>query len=322
MSRIALIAMIASLNAVAPAQDYETEVAELARASRLRVKPLESDAFIFASTLSVSLTRPIAKAADDAFKQWQKISGVESWKDMWGRKKCLVIVCNNKIQHRRAIAWYDKKYTTYGGFGSYAPKQSYWPQPSPRVTIFMHARPISVKHLRNVAAHVVGHMCVIRYGYNNRPSPPWLEEGFGCYLEARVMRRTNCYCFGGGYGDQAGNMEKLADIEWKKWKETVRKMVRKKSDKPLKAILPLRMNQIAAPEMGKSWSIIDYLITQDRKKFCLFLRKLKTYWPKTYDPAFTPAMEKAQERALRDSFDLTLTELDEAWRKWAKGGMK
>ena len=324
MLKIRVIAIVALTLVVTPAQDYKAEFEEIRASTKLRLWFHESENFVWASGLNAAQTRPCVRAAEKAFSIWKDITGTESWREMWGRKKCLVLVGKNKGEYRKLIRWYGRKHDPYPGFQQAAIPNNYFPNQNKRVAFFMHSRPLDVKTLPYVAAHEVGHLCVWRFSWNQYFVPPWLEEGMGLYLEAKTFNRTRCFCFGGAYGDASGSAEKLFDIAWGKWKETVRKMVRKRSDKQMKTILRLRHNQIGAAEAGKSWSVIDFMVQRDKKKFTRFMRQMKAYWPQKGAPRpdFRPEKQKAQERALKDGFDWTFDELDTEWRAWAKKGMK
>ncbi|MAB90556.1 MAG: hypothetical protein CMJ90_14020 [Planctomycetes bacterium] len=324
MLKIRLLTIVMLALVRVSAQDYKAEYEEIKAATKIRLWFHESDNFVWASGLNAAQTRPCVRAAEKAFSIWKEVSGTATWREMWGRTKCLVLVGKNKSQYRKLLRWYEKKHDPYPGFIQAATPNNYFPNQNKRVAFFMHARPLDIKTLPYVAAHEVGHLCVWRFRWNQYFVPPWLEEGMGLYLEARTFNRTRCYCFGGSYGDASGSSEKLFDIAWSKWKETVRQMVRKRSDKQMKTILRLRHNQIGGPEAGKSWSVIDFMIKKDKKAFTRFMRQLKSYWPQKGgpSPAFTPEKQKAQERALKDGFDWTFDQLDAEWRAWAKKGMK
>lgn len=324
MFKIRVIAVVLIACAVVSAQDYKAEFEEIKEATKLKLRFQESESFVWVSGLGSAQLKPCVKAAEKAFSIWKDITGTATWSEMWGRKKCLVLVGKNKGQYRKMLRWYARKHDPYPGFLQAATPNNYFPNQNKRVAFFMHAMPLDVKTLPYVAAHEVGHLCVWRFRWNQYFVPPWLEEGMGLYLEARTFNRTRCYCFGGTYGDASGSAEKLFDIEWRKWKETVKRMVRKRSDKEMKSILRLRHNQIGAAEAGKSWSVIDFMIKKDKRAFTRFMRQLKYHWPQTGGPRpeYTPEKQKAQERALKDGFDWTFDELDKEWRDWAKKGMK
>lgn len=325
---VAMMAMIFSAASQAPGQSdaYRQEVQEVAKGTRAKLRFFESPNMIWALACSEAEARPIIAGVEKGFDIWKEISGVERWEQMWGPKKALFVVLKNRLQYRNFLKYYAKRYADspylQWPFAETAGRVAYWPQPMPRPFAAMHLKPATIKNLTNTAVHVLGHLCMMRYKFNNYPIPPWLEEGFGCYLEARVLKRNNCYCFSGGYGDQAGRLDKLTDIEWKKWKQVVAGMVSSRSDKVMEQILPMRMNDLSAAEMGKAWSVIDFLVQKDNKKFVEWIAAWKRYWPRTYDLAYSPAKGEAQEKALKEVYGMSFADLDTQWRQWVSGGMR
>lgn len=318
-----LLLVTTLLGGLTHAQDYQAEVDEIAKATKQKLTMIESDNFVFVTGLNKTQTKPIVKAAEKAFDIWKDISGT-TWRDMWGRKKAYMFVAKNKPQYRKLLKWYEKKYAPYPGFAQGAGPHNYFPISLPRPSAFMHAKPLSVKRLPMVAAHEVGHLVVWRYKWTGYFVPPWLEECMGIYLEARTFKRTQCYCFGGSYGDSSGSKEELTDIEWKKWKSQIQKLVRKRSDKDMKAILRLRHSQLGASEVGKGWSVIDFLVQKDKAAFAKFMRGVKSYWPKTVQPKpeYSKLKGEAQDKAMKAAFGWSMEEMDKEWRAWAKKGMK
>ena len=92
----------------------------------------------------------------------------------------------------------------------------------------------------------------------------------------------------------------------------------------MKSIIRLRHSQLGAAEIGKCWSVIDFLVQKDKKAFTKFIWGVKQYWPKPGQPKpeYTKLKGAAQEKALKAAFGWTFDELDTEWRAWAKGGMK
>jgi len=191
-------------------------------------------------------------------------------------------------------------------------------QPAPRVMACMHLKPLDIKGLTYMAAHQVGHLCMQRFEYHNRPCPPWLEEGLATYLEARALKKTNTYCFSGGYGDTAASTDKLTNLSWAKWKQMIAVRAKGKSDKHIKSILPMRLNELSVAEIGKAWSIIDFMVQTNSKGFMKFMSTIKKKWPRSFDGEFSPEKEKAQATALKTSFNLTWQELDDQWRQYVR----
>lgn len=329
-SRLAcsLALVLAAAGGSLGAQDYKEEVDAIKEATKLPLRMEETANFVWVYTIGTANLKKAAEAGERAFKVWQEISGATSWEQMWapsreGTRKCLVFVMKNKLDYRRIINWYDDKYAPYQGFKDVATPQSYITTPSPRVAIFSHALPVSEPDLTHVIAHEVGHICIQRFAYHNNHLPPWLEEGFALWMEARVMQKTNCYCFSGGYGDSAAGVKDMGFMEWKKWRELNSRLAGRGADKNMKELLRLRLNEMSTLDAGKAASVVDFMIATDPKKFSHFLQRMKAAWPQgDYDPAFKQTHLAAQERGLKESYDWSLEQLDAEWRTWAKRGMK
>ncbi|HMS17946.1 MAG TPA: hypothetical protein PKA37_13975 [Planctomycetota bacterium] len=310
------------------AQEYAKEVEEIRTATKLTLNMEETENFLWVYTVATPTLKKVSNTGEAAFKVFKEVSGITSFEEIWGpsregNRKCIAFVLKNKLDYRKILAWYEEKYDPYKGFKDVAGGASYITQPAPRVAIFIHALPVAEADLTYVIAHEVGHLCIQRYAYHNNHLPPWLEEGFALWMEARVMKGTNCYCFSGGYGDSAGGIKDMSKFEWTKWRELNTRLVGRSADKNLKDLLRLRLNELSSLDAAKAASIVDFLVAKDSKKFVLFLRKMKGAWPQgDYDPAYKAEHLKAQERGLKDSFDWDVDTLDREWRAWAKKGMK
>jgi hypothetical protein len=310
------------------AQGYEDEVKAIKERTNLSLHFLETDNFVWAFTISSSNMRSVSAKGEEAFKVFKDLSGITGYEEIWGptregSKKCIVFALKNKLDYKKILNWYEDAYAPYKGFKDVAGGVSYITQPSPRVAVFMHALPTPEADLTYVIAHEIGHVCVQRYAYHNNHLPPWLEEGCGIWMEAKVMKKTNCYCFAGGYGDASSGIKDMTLYEWSKWRELNTRMVGRGADKNLKDLARLRLGEMSSLDAAKAASIVDFMVQKDSKKFVLFLRRMKSAWPQgDYDPAFKPEHLKAQDRGLKDSFDLDVDGLDSEWRAWAKKGMK
>ena len=316
-----LTILLLSCLAASPLGAQETAQAEIDainKESGLDLTADETDNFIWALGIPAGKARPIQQAAERAFAVWKEISGIQDYEPMWGRRKALMAVLRDRTEYRKFVGWFGKRYKPYDGFENTAGNVSYWPQPVPRVTGMIHLKPLSYQNLENAAAHVVGHLVAMRQDYNNNFLPPWFEEGMGSYLEVRATRRGNCYCFTGGYANRAKQMEKLTNISWPDWKGLVANMVRGREDKAMRLIIPMALDELSAEEMGKAWSVIDYMVTENPGKFIKFIGEMKSRWPSAIVFGNTEGKEKAQAEALQHIWGLTWDELDAKWRDYVR----
>jgi hypothetical protein len=304
------------------AWEYAKEFREIKKGVGFTVNGYESENFVWGLAMTKAQANIVIRAGEKAFRVFKEISGVKDWKEMWGGKKALIMVLKSRRQYKKFLSFYAKRYEgpyLWSGFVDQYSRVQACMQPAPRVMGMMHLRPNDMKGLTFTAAHQIGHLCIQRYKYHNRPIPPWLEEGFATYIEARALKKTNCYCFSGGYGDTAASTDKLTNLQWSKWKEIVAGRAKAKSDKHISKILPMRMNELSVAEIGKAWSIIDFIVkTKKKGSFFRYLTVMKRKWPQAFDPQFSPAKEKAQATALKESIDLTWQQLDDEWRQYVR----
>jgi hypothetical protein len=319
--RIAAILFLAA-GAAAPCQDggsrYEAEVQDLADTTKVPYRCVESPSFVWATALPEAQTRPLVDVGERALKLFLEWSGAREWTELWrserGPEKALMILSPSPLQHRKAVEWYAARYKPWPGFVDAATPQSYFPLAAPRVVALMHLKPITPTLMTYVVAHEVGHLAITRWSFNNQIMPPWLEEGFAALLEAKVLNKNNCYCFQGTYGDSASAREKMAELEWRKWKETVQGLARRRRDRAMKSIVPMTLTQLGPEEVGKAAAVIEWLLQTDRAKFFEFVTKLKRAWPQDYEAQYTEAKGEAQNRALKEVYGFGLDTIDEQWR--------
>lgn len=326
MARSSLVPLLTLLLAALPLAAQPTDqalVERIAKEAKIGVKYEESDSFVWASEVPPAVLKPVIQTAEKGMKAWQEISGLEGYRDVFGKDKCLVVITKGKLQAKRFAEWYEKNHTLYWeGFADVATQGEFFPMPSPRPMIMVHLKPLKNEALAGTVTHELGRLLMMRFAWNNNAIPPWLEEGFGVYLEARVTGKNICFSFGGGYGDAKGGSEKFVNITWAKWKGVISGMAAKRRFKTMEAILPLRLSTLSVDEVGKAMSIIDFMITKDTKAFCRFVQRMKSHWPREFRPEFDPAHQTAQEKALKESFDWTLDELDKAWEAYVGKGHK
>ena len=88
----ALMSLCFCVGSVASAQDYTAEFEDVKSATKLKLFFHESPNFVWVSGLNITQLGPTIKAAESAYTRFKDIADLGSWKDLWGRKKCLVVV--------------------------------------------------------------------------------------------------------------------------------------------------------------------------------------------------------------------------------------
>jgi len=144
-------------------------------------------------------------------------------------------------------------------------------------------------------AHEMSHAFMSRYAYSDRPIGPWLNEGTAEYMRYLVVL--------GIRGQEARHMGIVKQMhERADARATIRAML----EKP----------QIAGTEgwaYAVSWSIVDFLIKVDKKKYVAFLKALKR-GDGSWNGRFRGATADEQAAALEAAFGLPMDKIEQAWR--------
>lgn len=299
------------------AQEAEAEVRALEAAVGSKFHFEESKNFIWALEMSSAQAKPLVDTGERAMATWQEMTGEDSWRGLFGARKALIVCTKDRRSYMRFLAWYEKTHPVgWSGFQDVASAGEFFVMPAPRVAAMFHLKPRPLEEAPGVVAHEIGRLLAMRHAFHNNFLPPWLEEGFGLWLEAKVTGRNVTFTFGEAYGAKDLAKDKLTGITWASWKAIVRDMATKRKDAAMKAILPKRMSELGADNTGKAWSVIDYLIQKDAKAFPKYLQLMKRYWPRVMKPEWDPKHGEAQAKALQEAYGLTMETLDTEWRNF------
>ncbi len=302
---------------VARAQDpAAAETEEIAKFTGARLIFLESANFTFATAVPRSEMRPIIQTAEDAFARFAKAARITGFRDLFGEQRCMVVILGNRTQYRKYAEWYETRYSREAGFRAVADGARFFPVDTPRPALVMHLKPADAGKLQSVVCHEVGHVAVMRLAFNNNFSPPWLCEGYGAWLESRVLSKNDCYCISGGYESQGGSKEDpLAEIRFEKFRERLQKALRSGNLRRLNAIWRLNLSEMEPGDLLKAWAVIDLMHAQGEGKFADFIRALKARWPREIRYEWVEGKGTAQEEALKEVFGWTVDQLEEELRK-------
>ncbi|MBI4880735.1 MAG: hypothetical protein HY812_13915 [Planctomycetes bacterium] len=134
----------------------------------------------------------------------------------------------------------------------------------------------------------------------------WLAEGFAAYTAVNELGSNRLYCqTNTKYANKVEIADKNSDAAYKlvcfdildgrmedgyryPWNEVVKKS----------------LNQLDFADLAKSWSIIDFLMSEHREQFKTYLLTLRQY--------------KEEPDCLRKTFDWTSEQLDENWEKYVR----
>jgi hypothetical protein len=182
--------------------------------------------------------------------------------------------------------------------------------------IATHLKPFDVHMVRQVVIHETGHVVARAFKYDYNFGPEWFEEGMAAYMEARITGITDCYCFRGGYGGAGVDGDKMSKLKWDMWKASVK--AEAKSTKSLAALVKIRMNDLTSQDVGKAWSMIDYMVRTDPKKVGQWIAAMRRAWPKDKTNEWLPGKGVAQENAFKEVFDKDFAGMDAAWAEFVK----
>ncbi len=295
-------------------EELRREVDSIALATGAKFTAVvEGKSFDLAGAVTVSQAGPLLEAAEkalDLFKQWTDASSTE----LVGAKKCLIVVMPSKKEFQKLGAWYEEMSKIKGtGGATQSLTYIWWNDPRAMVATFL--KPYDVAAVRQVIIHEVGHLVARAYKYDYNYGPEWLEEGMAAYMEAKIAGVTSCYCFKGGYGQAGVAADKLVNLKWDKWKASV-KLEAKTGGKTFRQLVMMRINDFTAAEVGKCWSMIDYLVQKDPKKFAQWMAAMRRLWPKDKVPEYLPKKGEAQEQAFKEVYGLDFAGVEAEWAQF------
>ncbi|MCK6478728.1 MAG: hypothetical protein L6R43_00870 [Planctomycetes bacterium] len=213
------------------------------------------------------------KDLEAAFAAAKEVLGSDPWKD-----RALAVACSGTEQYHR---WIDTEGKSLPGMkggileGVKAATGLKWLEPAALVrsdvpdTYAMHG----------AFVHSAGHLLVHRWGTLNREIPFWIEEGFGGWMEQKVLQRTTSFCRHPskeeGYGT-LGRGSKQWDVDQPDWHGLVRKAAAANEFLPLDQLDSLPPGQFSGREVGQAFSFMDFLLTKkDHARLRDYLERVK-----------------------------------------------
>jgi len=204
---LAAVAIPAGALGLRDDEKARAETKEVAKSIGKKMNFLETPNFTWCSSLPASRTKYVASAAESAFGIFAKNSGVATWRQLWGDRKCMGVVVPSKRDVKKYNRWYAKKYPVWDveQFIRLHDKSSYWFESASRRVLVLPVKPNTDEFIAAEAAHLTGHLLTNRFAFHNNFVPPWLEESVAVYLESRVMKKVMCRCFSEAYGVASGD---------------------------------------------------------------------------------------------------------------------
>ncbi len=286
-----------------------------ARESRVNLKYEWSAHFDAMSEVSPELTKRILTAAEKAYGVMRKAlqpQGDDYPENIEERIKLCIFT---KVPgYARFAKWFDKTYKVdelVPGWARAIQRQhSWWWVQDLRAT-GCYQFPNTNKTFVSNVLHNVGLIMITRYKANYTEPSVWLREGFSYYVELQALGYSQSFTLGrgGGTGAGAAGTKGAVWMDSGKWRGELKKLVAAGQDPPLRRIARMSMDQFRYVELVKAWSVVEFLIRWDRKKFKQFVDISKD-------------RSKKEEEGLRTAYKGGYRDIDKKWRAYVSNGFK
>jgi hypothetical protein len=245
-----------------------------------------------------------AEDLERAFAEAVRVLGSEPWKD-----RGLCVACEGQEQYH---LWIDKDAKTLRGFGAQYvefAKQATgikWTEPP---VLGRSDLPDRVS-MHAAVVHSAGHILFNNWKGHNREQPFWLEEGFGGWMEDRVLNSMSSYCFAlgkpGGYGSTARDTKDW-EVELPDWKGLCRAAAARNEFLPLEKLDELPSSEYSRREVGQAFSLVAFLILEKgMDRFQSFVLSVKK--------------GTASKHAIREAYGQDFNALEPEWRRFLQSG--
>ena len=157
------------------------------------------------------------------------------------------------------------------------------------------------------ALHSAGHILLNNWRIHNRGQPFWIEEGFGGWMEATVLKTNSSYCFGvskQGYGSSFRGT-KAWEVDNPDWKDLAKQAALKNEFIPLDQLDMLPAGEYSRREVGQAFSLVAYLLKEKGEE------KFRDYVGKVKGGEKSPV-------AFQKVFGETLETVEPAWKQFVQ----
>jgi len=223
-----------------------------------------------------------------------------------------LFLCKKMPGYVRMSNWFDKTYDvnslTPGWKTAIQRQHAWWHVQDIRATGVYQFPNTDKTYVSNVV-HGAGLLLITRYKANYAFPSVWLREGFSYYLEMEALGYTQTFSLGsgGGTGGAGAGMKGPVWTDSAKWREALKKVVNEGNDPPLRRIAKMTVDQTSYIQLVKSWSIVEFLIRWDAKKFKQFIDLSKD-------------RSKTEEEALKEAYGANYRKVDAKWRAYVSSG--
>ncbi len=259
---------------------------------------LESAHFIVESPhMSKSNLEDLVQHAEHAYTLWHHVFGQEN---LFGDSKIEYCILKDKTQHETFV---DRFHTgnpqrkalskRSAGMGTGKIQECYQAsrtQPSLQDYVIHY----TVQSLQSNFA--VGQQ-------NSGHNPIWLTEGTALYFTKLMKDSAIWSCVD---LTKSGTGQQKASKDPKDWPFIIRTFVKEGKDPDINAVIKCtNVAELDGPETVKSWSLVDFLMSEHREKFIEFCKDLRA----STDNGAT---------SFKKIFGWTVQDLDNRWRAYAK----
>ncbi len=254
----------------------------------------ESHHFRVEGRLAAEETNEICTALETAYAYYLSDLGIDPTKDVFGRRATFVFMEDGDQWLKWCDAFGGDDFTRQtGGTGNLGS------------LVFGHRmRETSTPFLRKDSAiHQAIHMLNLKVF--NMQGGAWINEGLSYYYTVKVQESTVTHCVSLKKGNYARPGDEGGMKDWNdatNWKPNVRELVQKKADVALRALVVKPITQLEFEATIKAWSVIQWLMDEDRDRFIGLLDRLGGR------PNHVGVLESEFEKSVED--------LDKEWREY------
>lgn len=254
-----------------------------------------SDHFaVESSTYDQARLESLTKLSEATFAMYHKLMNLEKDANVFGPSKPAMIYYKVKAEHERFIDAYITEARQRDEF-----------KKSPGAHLGdLHETTNTDQGegvVNDFTVHSAAHSLV---GHHTGGGRPWLQEGMAYVMTFMLVGTADNHCTGMQDTSVKGGSKNFK--EGAKWRTNIRDMVMEKTDSDINAVFKADIAQLIGDKTVKGWSICDFLIHDHYDRFLEFIERLRK------DPTDNG------EKALKETFDWTLEELDDRWRAYVR----
>ncbi len=283
----------------------------------------ETENFVWVASMPLGKLTKITAEAEACYKLFADQAGIKDWKELWaGDRKCMGVILGNKADYKRYVRWYAEKYPVWNKqqFQNEHSSSMWFQVPVPRNVMVTHLKPNDEDTVAAVMCHLMGHLVVDRYKFNNNFTPGWLRESMGVYFQGEVHGKMLCGNYQDPYGLGSGDQNRQKGLKKSDYRSRAKKEMAGGRLRNLKTFFSLQVeNELEFEDTLKGHILLSWML-KEKGKLPEFIAEMKKRWPGDINSSFSPDKEKAQNEALKAVYDIEPEKLDRELTKFASRG--